>query len=272
MLTHTHTHTSSILSPRTFRHADWMSRGSPPTSWLMDDLRYLLSHSCLHSCMCTYRNICAFKHFKSLFLSFTWWDLSYYTDCIILLVLRVFVHTYLLWPLTLSWAETPKPHVNSDNGGLRDSGNCCLSAQWKERLSCNGPPVGSVCKLLSLRRPFWATHLCVILVGCWIWTGPVQLEVIAASVKVSQCFCCIRQRKWSSKFFQVHLCCFVSACKLSSVYIQAQWLSCHFLNDVKDRFFKWMIFNKFVIVKLNVTLTIISCFLPADIAASAALH
>lgn len=64
------------------------------------------------------------------------------------LVLRVFVDTHLLWPLSLACAEAPKPHVNSDNGGLGDSGNCCLSVQWRERLSCNGSPVASVCKLL----------------------------------------------------------------------------------------------------------------------------
>lgn len=67
---------------------------------------------------------------------------------IILLVLCVFLNTCWLWPLSLTCAEAPKPHVNSDSGGLWDSGSCCLSAQWKERLSCNGPPVGSVCKLL----------------------------------------------------------------------------------------------------------------------------
>lgn len=67
---------------------------------------------------------------------------------IILLVLRAFVNTRPLWPLSLTCAEAPKPHVNLDNGGLGDSGNCCLSVQWKERLSCNGSPVGSVCKLL----------------------------------------------------------------------------------------------------------------------------
>lgn len=64
------------------------------------------------------------------------------------LVLRVFVDTHLLWPLSPACAEAPKPHVNSDNGGLGDSGNCCLSVQWRERLSCNGSPVASVCKRL----------------------------------------------------------------------------------------------------------------------------
>lgn len=66
----------------------------------------------------------------------------------ILPVLRVLANAHLLWPLSLTCTEAPKPHVNLDNGGLGDSGSCCLSAQWKERLSCNGSPVGSVCKLV----------------------------------------------------------------------------------------------------------------------------
>lgn len=37
---------------------------------------------------------------------------------IILIGLHAFVNTYLLWPLSLAWAEAPKPHVNLDNGGL----------------------------------------------------------------------------------------------------------------------------------------------------------
>lgn len=73
----------------------------------------------------------------------------------ILLVLHVFVKTHLLWPPSLTCAKAPKPHVNSDNGGLGDSGNCCLSVQWKERLSCNGPPVGSVYKLLCAEAVVW---------------------------------------------------------------------------------------------------------------------
>lgn len=67
---------------------------------------------------------------------------------IILLVLRVIVNTHCSDLYHSQCAKAPKPHVNLDNGGLGDSGNCCLSAQWKERLSCNGPPVGSICKLL----------------------------------------------------------------------------------------------------------------------------
>lgn len=98
---------------------------------------------------------------------------------IFLAVLRASVNTYRLWPLSLTCAEAPKPHVNLDNGGLWDSGNCCLSAQWKERLSCNGPPVGSVCKLLCVAA---------------FWGLPSELHVavlfwLASSVGGYHCFC-----------------------------------------------------------------------------------
>lgn len=114
-------------------------------------------------CVCTRVrtcNMCTFQetrvYMQVCLCTQAFWKVFNFLQCgilskvmlIILLVLRVFVNTHSLWPLSLTCAEAPKPHVNSDNGGLWDSGNCCLSAQWKERLSCNGPPVGSVCKLL----------------------------------------------------------------------------------------------------------------------------
>lgn len=90
----------------------------------------------------------------------------------------------------------PKPHVNSDSGGVRDCGNCCLSAQRRERLSCNGPPVAPLCKPLrvaAVRGLPAEPHIAVL------FRLEVQLEVIAALVKVRRCLRCIRRLKWGSE-------------------------------------------------------------------------
>lgn len=120
----------------------------------------------------TFRCICAFKLLKSLLFSALHSEiLGKVLMLIICLVLPVFVNTHWSWPLSLTCAEAPKPHVNSDNGRPWDSGNCCLSAQWKERLSYNGPPVGSVCKLLCAAA---------------VWGLPSELHI---SVLISSAAC-----------------------------------------------------------------------------------
>lgn len=106
---------------------------------------------------------------------------------------------------------SPQPHVNSENGGLMHCGNCCLSVQWKEWSSCNGPPVGSVCKLLCVAAVWRLPSELSISVLCWL-TAP-DLDGISSvkrlfSVKVSQSFS-YAWRKWGSKIFQVHLCCLI---------------------------------------------------------------
>lgn len=112
---------------------------------------------------CVRRGVLA--HFQSLFWEFSAerhlkgvLRLSFSLCCV-----RSWIHTRS--DLYHSHApKPPKPHVNLDNGGLGDSGNCCLSVQWKERLSCNGSPVGSVCKLLCTAAvwgvPLSCTSLC----------------------------------------------------------------------------------------------------------------
>lgn len=78
--------------------------------------------------------------------------------------------THLRWPLWLTRWDPPNPHVNSDNGGLGDSGNRCLSAQGKEWLSCNGPLVGSACTQALLLCSLGAVPLsCPCLCDCdWL--------------------------------------------------------------------------------------------------------
>lgn len=157
---------------------------------------------------------------------------------IILLVLHVFVNTHLLWPLSLTCAEAPKPHVNLDNGGLGDSGNCCLSAKWKERLSCNGPPVVSVCKLLCTAAvwgiPLSCTSLCYF--GWLLDLGGTS------SFGGYHCFCQGESVLWLHTLakiskVQVYLCCADSVYKFSS---ESPWLELF-----KDAF------STFVIIKSN---------------------
>lgn len=71
----------------------------------------------------------------------------------------------------------------------------------------------------SLRPRPWAAHLCVIVVGCLIWVEPVHLEVITASVKVSQCFYCIQRLKWGGKISKEKVI-FCFDYQLSTEYIQ----------------------------------------------------
>lgn len=94
--------------------------------------------------------ICAFKHLRSsLFKCSAGRRVQKKVIFIIALDWLACVCEYTLaLTSTLTCAEAPKPHVNLDNGGPGDCGNCCLSARWKERLSCNGSPVASTCKLL----------------------------------------------------------------------------------------------------------------------------
>lgn len=142
---------------------------------------------------------------------------------IILLVLHVFVKTHSLWPLLLTCTEAPKPHVNSDNGGLGDSGNCCLSVQWNERLSCNGPPVGSVCKLLCAAAVVWGLpselHISVLfwLAASFGWEQFIwRLSLL---VKVIQCFCCIKWLKWGSNISKETSSLLLRVCSPSKVVI-----------------------------------------------------
>lgn len=206
-----------------------------------------------HECSVgTFRCICAFQ---SLFLNFLQSGILGKVILIILLVLCVFVNTHLLWPLSLACFEAPKPHVNSDNGGLGDSGSCCLSVQWKERLSCNGPPVGSVCKLLCAAA-VWGLppelHISVLFGwGQFIWRLSLLLSrwvsVFAAYAGSNEA---ALQRK-------VCLCCFVSDSKLSKFSLQG-------CNSLKIFVLNCMTFHEVVIIKWNVTLSVISCFLLAD--------
>lgn len=124
---------------------------------------------------CVRRGVLA--HFQSLFLEFSAerhlkgvLRLSFSLCCV-----RSWIHTRS--DLYHSHApKPPKPHVNLDNGGLGDSGNCCLSVQWKERLSCNGSPVGSVCKLLCTAAVWGVPPELHISVLFWLaaWFGWYQ--------------------------------------------------------------------------------------------------
>lgn len=134
---------------------------------------------------------------------------------IILLVLRVFVSILSLWPLSLTCAEAPKPHVNSDSEGLWDSGNCCLSVQGNERLSCNGPPVASVCKLL------WAAAVWASPLSCTsLWYFGWLLDFGGSSSSGGyHCFCqgesvfllhTVAEIRHQHPWIKLHLCCWVS--------------------------------------------------------------
>lgn len=172
--------------------------------------------------------ICAFQYFQSSLKKKHFYRAAFSGKVIfiILIGLRVFVNTHLLWPLSLTCAEAPKPHVNLDNGGLRDFGNCCLSVQWKERLSCNGSPVGSACKLLCTAAVWGLPPELHISVLAWlvVWLGWDQFiwRLALLLVKVSQCVCCIHWLRWGGRISKgkVYPCCCVSDCKLSLEYIQ----------------------------------------------------
>lgn len=77
---------------------------------------------------------------------------------------------------------------------LMQSGNRCLSVQWRECLNCNGPPVGSICKLLYAAA-LWglSSERGFILLDCMIGERPAPLEVVKVSL-------CSNKKAWGSKF------------------------------------------------------------------------
>lgn len=93
----------------------------------------------------------------------------------------------------------------------------------------------------SLRPRPWAAHLCVIVVGCLIWVEPVHLEVITASVKVSQCFYCIQRLKWGGKISKEKVI-FCFDYQLSTEYIQG----CNFKWCLRN-FYKMFFFFRYVV-------------------------
>lgn len=145
-------------------------------------LHEIITSPCVH--MCTFRGACP-KCYSMLCVSIALYRGTFWEEGVSLSVPGMFASAHSIWPLALACAEAPRRHVNFGRGGLGDSGNSCLSAQWKERLKRNGSPVGPA------RRLVCEAAVCSFPLELRI-SAPLSVGSLSRSVKVSQCFSCMR--------------------------------------------------------------------------------